>query len=126
MENIDTFIEVICVFEVVFKFELKSSFWLYMFTPCAPFQSLFVLAADEDAEVRKNVCRALVMLLEVRIDRLIPHMHSLIQVNAESHVNTRDNSVLSGPEEKPSSLIFPLWYLQFLRFPDPGVLEICL
>lgn len=35
---------------------------------------------DEDPEVRKNVCRALVMLLEVRIDRLIPHMHSIIQV----------------------------------------------
>lgn len=43
-------------------------------------QSLFALAADEDSEVRKNVCRALVMLLEVRIDRLIPHMHSIIQV----------------------------------------------
>lgn len=45
-----------------------------------PYQSLFALAADEDSEVRKNVCRALVMLLEVRIDRLIPHMHSIIQV----------------------------------------------
>ncbi|NXJ73018.1 TNPO2 protein, partial [Rostratula benghalensis] len=51
MENIDTFIE-----------------------------HLFALAVDEDPEVRKNVCRALVMLLEVRIDRLIPHMHSIIQV----------------------------------------------
>jgi hypothetical protein len=38
------------------------------------------LAADEDSEVRKNVCRALVMLLEVRVDRLIPHMFSIIQV----------------------------------------------
>lgn len=36
---------------------------------------------DEDPEVRKNVCRALVMLLEVRIDRLIPHMYSIIQVS---------------------------------------------
>lgn len=45
-------------------------------------QHLFALAVDEDPEVRKNVCRALVMLLEVRIDRLIPHMHSIIQVNA--------------------------------------------
>lgn len=44
-------------------------------------QSLFALAGDEDSEVRKNVCRALVMLLEVRIDRLIPHMHSIIQVS---------------------------------------------
>lgn len=41
---------------------------------------MFALAGDEDPEVRKNVCRALVMLLEVRIDRLIPHMHSIVQV----------------------------------------------
>lgn len=48
--------------------------------PLLDLQSLFALAGDEDSEVRKNVCRALVMLLEVRIDRLIPHMHSIIQV----------------------------------------------
>ena len=29
------------------------------------------------------MCRALVMLLEVRIDRLIPHMHSIIQVRLQ-------------------------------------------
>lgn len=46
-------------------------------------QHLFALAVDEDPEVRKNVCRALVMLLEVRIDRLIPHMHSIIQVGRQ-------------------------------------------
>ncbi|XP_077981626.1 transportin-1-like isoform X2 [Glandiceps talaboti] len=40
---------------------------------------LFELASDEDAEVRKNVCRALVMLLEVRMDRLIPHMANIIE-----------------------------------------------
>lgn len=42
-------------------------------------ENLFHLASDEDPEVRKNVCRALVMLLEVRMDRLIPHMHSIIE-----------------------------------------------
>lgn len=51
-------------------------------------QSLFALAGDEDSEVRKNVCRALVMLLEVRIDRLIPHMHSIIQVREGLKFNT--------------------------------------
>lgn len=50
--------------------------------PSFPPQHLFALAVDEDPEVRKNVCRALVMLLEVRIDRLIPHMHSIIQVRS--------------------------------------------
>lgn len=37
------------------------------------------MAGDEDPEVRKNVCRALVMLLEVRMDRLIPHMQQIIE-----------------------------------------------
>ncbi|XP_051159694.1 transportin-2 [Leptopilina boulardi] len=42
-------------------------------------ENLFHLATDDDPDVRKNVCRALVMLLEVRMDRLIPHMHSIIE-----------------------------------------------
>ncbi|XP_063238810.1 transportin-1 [Bacillus rossius redtenbacheri] len=41
--------------------------------------NLFHLASDDEPEVRKNVCRALVMLLEVRMDRLIPHMNSIIE-----------------------------------------------
>ncbi|GLH02008.1 Importin subunit beta [Gryllus bimaculatus] len=42
-------------------------------------ENLFHLATDDDPDVRKNVCRALVMLLEVRMDRLIPHMHNIIE-----------------------------------------------
>ncbi|NXM88217.1 TNPO1 protein, partial [Oenanthe oenanthe] len=42
-------------------------------------ENLFALAGDEDPEVRKNVCRALVMLLEVRMDRLLPHMISIVE-----------------------------------------------
>ncbi|KAJ8926914.1 hypothetical protein NQ314_020766 [Rhamnusium bicolor] len=42
-------------------------------------QNLFLVATDDDAEVRKNVCRALVMLLEVRMDRLIPHIDNIIE-----------------------------------------------
>lgn len=41
-------------------------------------QNLFYLANDEDPEVRKNVCRAIVMLLEVRLDRLVPQMNPII------------------------------------------------
>lgn len=37
------------------------------------------MAGDDDPEVRKNVCRALVMLLEVRMDRLIPNMQQIIE-----------------------------------------------
>ena len=43
-------------------------------------RSLFTVSADEDLDVRKNVCRALVMLLEVRTADLLPHMHSIIEV----------------------------------------------
>jgi transportin-1 len=41
-------------------------------------QNLFYLANDDDPEVRKNICRAIVMLLEVRMDRLILHMSNII------------------------------------------------
>ena len=42
-----------------------------------------MLASDDDPEVRKNVCRALVMLLEVRVDQLAPHMSDIIEVRWE-------------------------------------------
>ncbi|XP_039258081.1 transportin-1-like [Styela clava] len=42
-------------------------------------QGLFTLATDEDVEVRKNVCRALVMLQEVRMDKLLPHMNNIVE-----------------------------------------------
>lgn len=44
-------------------------------------EALFLISNDEDIEVRKHVCRALVMLLEVRMDRLFPHMHEIIEVS---------------------------------------------
>uniref|UniRef100_A0A8B9P3Z6 Transportin-1 n=1 Tax=Apteryx owenii TaxID=8824 RepID=A0A8B9P3Z6_APTOW len=77
MENIDTFIEV----------TLRVS---------PP--HLFALAVDEDPEVRKNVCRALVMLLEVRIDRLIPHMHSIIQYMLQRTQDSDENVALEACE----------------------------
>nr|XP_016935056.1 transportin-1-like [Drosophila suzukii] len=42
-------------------------------------ENLFHLSSDEDHEVRKNVCHGLVMLLEVRMDRLMPHMSQIIE-----------------------------------------------
>ncbi|XP_066158041.1 transportin-1 isoform X2 [Euwallacea fornicatus] len=42
-------------------------------------QNLFHVATDDDSEVRKNVCRALVMLLEVRMDRLINQIDNIIE-----------------------------------------------
>ena len=43
-------------------------------------QGLFALSNDDDAEVRKNVCRAIVMLVEVRVEQLIPNMNNLVEV----------------------------------------------
>jgi len=42
-------------------------------------QGLFSLAEDEDIDVRKNVCRAIVMLQEVRMDKLRPYMDSIVE-----------------------------------------------
>lgn len=42
--------------------------------------NLFVLANDEEIEVRRNVCRSLCMLLDVRMDRLLPHINAIIEV----------------------------------------------
>lgn len=39
---------------------------------------MFKLADDTDLEVRRNVCKALVMLLEVKVDKLLPHMNAII------------------------------------------------
>jgi hypothetical protein len=58
-------------------------------------QNLFHLATDDDPEVRKNVCRALVMLLEVRMDRLIPHIHNIIEVCTLLHLFVLCPSVYS-------------------------------
>lgn len=42
--------------------------------------NLFYLAEDNDAEVRKLVCSALVLLVEVRMDRLIPQINNVVEV----------------------------------------------
>lgn len=42
-------------------------------------QHLFNVAFDDEPEVRKNVCRAIVMLLEVCMDRLISQMPQIIE-----------------------------------------------
>ncbi|KAL6879751.1 armadillo-type protein [Trichoderma longibrachiatum] len=41
-------------------------------------QHLFVLSADENAEVRRQVCRAFVHLVETRPDKLQPHIGGLV------------------------------------------------
>ena len=54
---------------------------MYMYYVVLFQQNLFQVATDDDIDVRKNVCRALVMLLEVRAADLLPHMHYIIEVS---------------------------------------------
>ncbi len=41
---------------------------------------MFSVAGDPDTDVRRHVCRALVMLLEARLEALLPHLSQIIQV----------------------------------------------
>uniref|UniRef100_H3CPV8 Transportin-1 n=1 Tax=Tetraodon nigroviridis TaxID=99883 RepID=H3CPV8_TETNG len=61
-------------------------------------ENLFALAADEEPEVRKNVCRALVMLLEVRMDRLLPHMHNIVEYMLQRTQDQDENVALEACE----------------------------
>ncbi|KAG7273729.1 hypothetical protein CRUP_001809 [Coryphaenoides rupestris] len=65
--------------------------------------NLFALATDEEPEVRKNVCRALVMLLEVRMDRLLPHMHAIIQYMLQRTQDQDENGDIEEDEAVPDN-----------------------
>ena len=75
-------------------------------------QNLFFLASDEDPEVRKNVCRAIVMLLEVRLDRLVPQMNNIIDYMLQ---RTQVGPTVYPTHFISTNQIFPLW------FPDTSV-----
>ena len=45
---------------------------------------LFALAHDPSSEVRKPVCTGLVQLLHLQPERLVPHMHEIIEYMLES------------------------------------------
>lgn len=49
-------------------------------------EGLFKLASDNDIQVRQNVCKAFVLLLEARMDQLIPHIHNIIEVSNSGSV----------------------------------------
>lgn len=61
-------------------------------------ENLFHLSSDEDNEVRKNVCRGLVMLLEVRMDRLLPHMDQIIEYMLIRTQDQDENVALEASE----------------------------
>jgi len=61
-------------------------------------ENLFQLANDTDSDVRKHVCRALVMLIEVRIERLIPHMQQIIEYMLLTSQDTNEAVALEACE----------------------------
>ena len=61
-------------------------------------ENLFALAGDEEPEVQKNVCQALVMLLEVRMDRLPPHMHNIVEYMLQRPQDQGENVALETCE----------------------------
>lgn len=87
-------------------------------------QSLFVLADDTDLEVRKNVCAAIVLLVENHMDRLIPHINSIIEVRT---VNVFKFPV-SVVDATHRALIILSFQFMLLRTQDPDenlALEAC-
>lgn len=61
-------------------------------------ERLFNLSSDEDHEVRKNVCHGLVMLLDVRMDRLLPHMAQIIEYMLIRTQDTDEGVALEASE----------------------------
>jgi transportin-1 len=88
MVHIDSFIEVL-------PLVILRSFGDFSLTLL---QNLFFLASDEDPEVRKNVCRALVMLVEVRMDRLIPQINHIVEYMLMRTLDPDDSVALEACE----------------------------
>ncbi|KAI9816661.1 MAG: hypothetical protein M1832_005047 [Thelocarpon impressellum] len=51
---------------------------------------LFQLAVDPSAEVRRNVCRAFVLVVDIRPDKIAPHMEGLVEYMIAQQRNVDD------------------------------------
>ncbi|BES91280.1 IBN_N [Nesidiocoris tenuis] len=61
-------------------------------------EALFSLAHDTEPDVRKHVCRALVVLLEVQTDRLVPYINSIIEYMLHSSQDSDEGVALEACE----------------------------
>ena len=61
-------------------------------------QGLFALATDADPDVRKCVCQALVMLLDAAIDKLEPHIASVVQYMLQATTDDDETVALEACE----------------------------
>lgn len=59
---------------------------------------LFALAVDPETNVRKHVCQALVMLLDVRPDKIAPNLGSIVEYMMHSTQGTDDQVALEACE----------------------------
>ncbi|CCH44449.1 Importin subunit beta-2 [Wickerhamomyces ciferrii] len=59
---------------------------------------LFALATDQDPSVRRNVCIAFANVLEVRPDRLLPHLDGCINYSLHSITSSEDEVALEACE----------------------------
>ena len=51
---------------------------------------LFQLANDSSDDVRRNVCRTFVLIVEIRPDRILPYMEGLVDYIITQQTNTKD------------------------------------
>ena len=62
-------------------------------------QQLFRLANDTDADVRRNLCRSFVLIVDIRPDKLTPHMEGLVEYLCLQQRNTEETeSALEAAE----------------------------
>ena len=61
-------------------------------------QHLFAVATDPSEEVRKRVCQALVMLLDVQLEKLVPHMNNVVQYMLVATTDTNELVALEACE----------------------------
>ena len=54
---------------------------------------LFQLASDQSDDVRRNVCRSFVLIVDIRPDRVQPHMEGLVDYMALQQRNTDDSEL---------------------------------
>ncbi|BES96472.1 IBN_N [Nesidiocoris tenuis] len=61
-------------------------------------QGLFNLSTDKDKEVCKQVCRALSLLLETKVDRLMPHMNGIVEYMLSRTQDSDESLALESSE----------------------------
>ncbi|KAB5545624.1 armadillo-type protein [Coniochaeta sp. 2T2.1] len=62
-------------------------------------QHLFLLAEDPSADVRRQVCRAFVRLVETRPDKLLPHIKGLVDYIISQQSNDTDEELATEAAE---------------------------